>query len=336
MSRLAAVTGRRLGRRSVVALAGLAAGWPLLAHAAKLERPVRIGFIPLGSVSNAYDRSLVDAFRRGLERIGLKEDRDVVLDVVWITTGPDNAVSELLQRGAGLLVTVGTSASLAAKRQSWTVPIVFISVGNPVGIGIAESVSRPGHNATGFSDILASLGGKLVQFAHELDMSSPAVDYLWHTNWADGEARFHNTMQAARTAGLEFRSYGVHDVGEVGDAVAKLKSGGAMNLIVQPSPFTYRERGRLIDAAGKQGLGTVFAFPVAAREGALVAYGPDYLHMHERAAIYVDRILKGTDPADLPIDEAAKLDLVVNLNTARAIGREMPLRLLVGADELVE
>ena len=308
----------------------------MLVHAEKLERPVRIGFVPLGSAANAYDSSLVEAFRRGLARIGLQEGRDIVLDVAWVANGPDNAVAEVLQRRPGLLVTAGTSASLAAKRQTWTIPIVFISVGNPVGIGIAESVSRPGHNATGFSDILASLGGKLVEFAHEVDASSRAVDYLWHTNWADGEARYHNTMQAAEAAGLQFRSQGVRDADGIPDAIAKLKAGGAANLIVQPSPFTYRERVRLIDATGREGLGTVFAFPVAAREGALIAYGPEYLQMHERAAFYVDRILKGAAPADLPIDEAAKLHLVVNLKTAKAVGHEVPLRLLVGADELIE
>jgi putative ABC transport system substrate-binding protein len=331
------MTGPQLRRRSILALfGGVAIAYPLTVHAAPAKGPVRIGFVPLGSPDNAYDQSLVAAFRRSLDRVGLNEPRDIVLDTVWVTAGADKAVAEVLSRGAGLLVTCGTSASVAAQRQTWSIPIVFISVGNPVGIGIADSVSRPGRNATGFSDILSTLGGKLVEFAQELNKPQTAVDYLWHTDWPDGEARFRSTSEAARTAGAEFRSQGIRNVGEIADAVARLKNGGATTLIVQPSPFSYRERGRIIDSAAEQGLGTVFAFPVAAREGALMAYGPDYLHMHDRAAFYVDRILKGAQPGDLPIEEAAKLQLVVNLKTANAIGRDMPLRLLVGADELIE
>jgi putative ABC transport system substrate-binding protein len=333
---LASMTGPQLDRRSIIALCGVAIAWPIAARAAQAKGPVRIGFVPLGSPDNAYDQSLVAAFQHGLERVGLKEPRDIVLDTVWVTGGAEKAVAELLSRGAGLLVTCGTSASVAAQRQSWAIPIVFISVGNPVGIGIADSVSRPGRNATGFSDILSTLGGKLVEFAQELNKPQTAVDYLWHTDWPDGEARYRATAEAARTAGAEFRSQGIRNVGELADAIAKLKNGGATTLIIQPSPFAYRERGRLIDVAAEQGIGTIFAFPVAAREGALMAYGPDYLHMYDRAAFYVDRILKGTQPADLPIEEAAKLRLVVNLKSAKAIGRDMPLRLLMGADELIE
>jgi len=330
------MTGSQFDRRSTIALCGLAIAWPIAARAAQAKGPVRIGFVPLGSPDNAYDQSLVAAFQRGLERVGLKEPGDITLDTVWVTAGAETAVAELLSRGPGLLVTGGTSASVAAQRQTWAIPIVFISVGNPVGIGIADSVSRPGRNATGFSDILSALGGKLVEFAEELNKPQTAVDYLWHTDWADGEARFRATSEAARTAGVEFRSLGIRNIEEIADAVAKLKSGGATTLIIQPSPFSYRERGRLIDVAAGQGVGTIFAFPVAAREGALMGYGPDYLHMHDRAAFYVDRILKGTQPADLPIEEATKLQLVVNLKSARALGRDMPLRLLVGADELIE
>lgn len=329
--------GPQPSRRAILGLlGGIATARPLTARAAQSNGPVRIGFVPLGSPNNAYDQSLVAGFQHGLERVGLKEARDIVLDTVWVTSGADKAVAEVLSRGATLLVTCGTSASVAAQRQSSSIPIVFISVGNPVGIGIADSVSRPGRNATGFSDILSMLGGKLVEFAHEVNKPQMAVDYLWHTDWLDGEARFRATSEAAQTAGVEFRSQGIRGAAEIADAIAKLKDGGAATIIVQPSPFSYRERGRLIEAAAGRGVGTIFAFPVAAREGALMAYGPDYLHMYDRAAFYVDRILKGAKPADLPIEEAAKLQLVVNLKSAKAIGRDMPMRLLIGADELVE
>jgi putative ABC transport system substrate-binding protein len=308
----------------------------LPAQAQASKRPTRIGFVPLGLPSNAYDLSLVEAFRRGLLRLGLTEPEDVVLDIVWTTNGAEQAVTELLQRGVDILITCGTSASVSAKRQTWTIPIVFISVGNPVGIGLAETTARPGHNATGFSDILSELGSKLVGFARELNKPRTIVDYLWFTEWPDGQARFRTTHEAAESVGLDFRSQGIRDIAEASAAIAEMKRNGASTVLIQPSPFTYRERTRLIDLAANRGVGTIFAFPIAAREGAVLAYGPDYTHMYDRAPFYVDRILKGTKPADLPIEEASKLELVVNLKSAKAIELELPLSILIGADELIE
>ena len=316
------MSGPELGRRDLMrALAVTAAtAFSRQAHAQAAKKPLRVGFVPLGSASNTYDQSLVAAFRRGLRRVGLMEDRDVILDVVWVTRGPDAAVAEVLQRGADVLITCGSSASVAARRHTWTIPIVFISVGNPVGIGLAESTSRPGHNATGFSDILAALGGKLVGLTQDLNKPRRDIDYLWHTNWPDGQERFRITQEAALTAGLNFRSRGIAEIAEAQEAISGLKSSGATNLLVQPSPFTYRQRDQLINLAAEHGLGTIFSFPIAAREGALMAYGPDYTHMHDRAPFYLDRILKGAKPADLPIEEASKLELVINLKPPRLSG----------------
>jgi putative ABC transport system substrate-binding protein len=201
---------------------------------------------------------------------------------------------------------------------------------------MAESTARPGQNATGFSDVLSELGGKLVGLAAEFTKHQGSVDYLWYTEWADGRDRLRKTQDAAEASGVKFRSHGISDIGDMKDAIAKIKESGAVTLIIQPSPFTYRERGRLIGLSASYGLGTIFAFPIAAREGALMAYGPDYTHMYDRAPFYLDRILKGAQPADLPIEEASKLDLVLHLNTTKAIGLEMPLLLLIGADELIE
>jgi putative tryptophan/tyrosine transport system substrate-binding protein len=280
--------------------------------------------------------SLVEALRRGLRQVGLIENRDVVLDVRWITGDPDQAVADVIQRGANMLIPCGTSASLAVKRQATTIPIVFISVGNPTGIGLVESLSHPGGNATGFSDILADLGGKQIDLATELQRGRGPVDYFWHPGWADGKHRLQGAEDAAKSIGLTFRSRAIADIADLDDVIAGAKTAGALTLIIQPSPFTYQHRERIVAAAHKQQLPTIFAFPPAAREGALVAYGPDYVHMYRRAPFYVERILKGTKPADLPVEQPTKLELVVNLKTAKALGFEMPISLLVRADELVE
>jgi putative ABC transport system substrate-binding protein len=324
-------------RREFIALLGsAAAAWPLEARAQQDKAPVRLGFLPLGSPSNAYDRSLVEAFREGLRRVGLIENRDAILDVVWISGDPDQAVRQVLQQGAELLIPCGSSASVAAKRQTSTIPIVFLSVGDPMAMGLVESLSHPGRNATGFSDILADLSGKLVDLARETNQPQTTIDYLWHTAWPDGQNRHQATAQAAQAAGMKLRSKGIARIDELDDALAAIKDSGATTLIVQPSPFTYGQRGRIIASAMKKGLGTIFAFPIAAREGSLMAYGPDYLHMYRRAPLYVDRVLKGTKPADLPVEQPSKVEFLVNLQTAKALGIEVPLSLLIRADELLE
>lgn len=324
-------------RREFITALGGAAAWPLAVRAQQHRGPVRLAFIPLGSPSNPYDRSLVEAFQRGLRRVGLIENQDVALDVVWPGDRPDQAVSEALQRGAELLIPCGSSASVAAKRQTSTIPIVFLSVGDPVAVGLVESLSRPGQNATGFSDILAELSGKLVDVTREMIKPHRIIHYLWHTAWPDGQNRYQATEEAVRAAGMQLQPKGIAEISELDAAVAAIKLSGSPAFIVQPSPFTYGHRDRIIASAKKNGLGTILAWPVAAREeGALAGYGPDYVHMYSRAPFYVDRVLKGAKPADLPVEGPSKVEFVVNLQAAKALGIEVPLALLIRADELFE
>jgi putative ABC transport system substrate-binding protein len=323
-------------RDFITLLGGAAAAWPLAAGAQQNSGPIRLGFVPLGSSSNAYDRSLVEAFQQGLRQVGLIEGRDIVLDVAWTNGDPEQAVREVLRRGAELLIPCGSSASVAAHHQTSTIPIVFLSVGDPKAMGLVESLPHPGRNATGFSDILADLSGKLVDLAREMSKPQTTVDYLWYTAWPDGQNRYRASEQAAEAAGLKLRSKGIANISELEDALTAIKQSGSTTIIVQPSPFSYGQRERIIASAMKNGLGTIFAFPVAAREGSLIAYGPDYLHMYRRAPLYVDRVLKGTKPADLPVEQPTKVELLINMQSAKTLGIEMPLSLLVRADELLE
>jgi len=325
-------------REFITLLGGAAAAWPLSARAQQQENPVRIGFLPVGSQSNSYDRSLVEAFRLGLRELGVVENRHVVLDVVWINNEPElpQAVNELTQRGAKLLIPCGTSASVAAKQQVSTIPIVFINVGNPVGVGLVQSLSRPGGNVTGFSDMHADLSGKYVQFASELGKPQEPVNYLWYTGWADGQYRLHATERAAQSLGVNLRSRWIGEISEATDVMAAMTADGAVTLIIQSSPFMFRHRRRIIDSAMDHGLATIYAFPPGARDGAVIAYGPDYGDLYRRAASYVERILKGTKPADLPVEQPTKFELVINLRTARRLGLSVPTSLLSVADEVIE
>jgi putative tryptophan/tyrosine transport system substrate-binding protein len=259
-----------------------------------------------------------------------------MLDIVWSSGDLDVAVNELIQRGIELLVPCGSSASAAASRRRSTIPIVFINVGNPVGLGIVESLSRPGRNVTGFSDVLADLSGKYVELARELGGQQETIDYLWYTEWPDGQRRHDTTEQAAQSLGAQIRSWGIKDVAGLDDAVAAIKKSGASTFIIQPSPFTYTQRARVIDAANKYRLGTIYGFPIAARDGALVAYGPDYVDMYRHAGTYVAKILKGEKPANLPVVEPTKFVMVINRKTAEALALIVPNTMLVAADEVIE
>jgi len=326
-------------REFITLLSGAAAAviLPSAARAQQGKNPVRIGMLPIGLPSNPYDTSLVAAFRRGLRDTGIVENRDVLLDIVWVGGGdPEAAVSDLIKRGAGLLVPCGSSFSVAARRQTSTIPIVFLNVGDPIAMGLVDSLSRPGRNATGFSDLLADLSGKLVGVADELNEPRRTIAYLWHTAWPDGQNRYRATERAAQAAGLQIQSKGIADIDELNSALTALKPSGSAVLIVQPSPLTFEQRGQIIASAMKNGLGTVFGFPVAAREGALLGYGPDYLYMYSRAPFYVESILKGTKPADLPVEQPTKVEVVINMKTANALGLNVPSALSVSATELIE
>ena len=329
----------QLKRREFITLiGGAAAVWALGARAALAQTPIKIGVLPFGSPSNAYDQSLVDAFRSGLRQAGLIEGRDIVLEIVW-TSGSDadtdKAVAELIRGGAALLVPTGSTASVAARRHTSTIPIVFISVGNPVAMGLVENLAHPGGNATGFSDIFSDLSAKLVELGRAVNKQD-TIGYLWHTAWPDGKNRFQATEQAAQLAGVKLQIRGIAESAEIDQALTALKLGGMTTIIVQPSPFTYRERSHIVGTASENGLATIFGFPAAARDGALLSYGPDYLHMNQRAPFYVNQILKGAKPADLPVELPTKINLLVNLKTAKRLGVEVPLSLLIRADELIE
>jgi putative ABC transport system substrate-binding protein len=213
---------------------------------------------------------------------------------------------------------------------------MFLSVGDPIAMGLVESLPHPGRNATGFSDILGDLSGKLVDLAGELIKPQTTIDYLWQTTWPDGQNRYQATERAAQAAGMKLGSRGIGDIAELDSALTAIKQSGSTVLIVQPSPISYGQRGRIIASAMKNGLGTIYAFPIAAREGSLIAYGPDYLQMYRRAPLYVDRILKGTKPADLPVELPTKVEFLINLRVAKTLGIEVPLSLLIRADELLE
>jgi putative ABC transport system substrate-binding protein len=327
-------------RREFIALCGGAGvAWPLAARAQQADKLFRIGYVPLGLPTNASDQLFVEAFRKGLHDVGLVENRDVTIDIAWVANEADysQAIGQLLQRGAMLLVTGGSTATAVAQRHTSNIPIIFAPAGNPVGTNFVASLSHPGGNITGFSDVLADLSGKYVQFGIQLGKPQAPIDYLWHTEWPDGKNRFDATARAAQSFGVELRARGFAHIDDANGVLSTMKkNAGAVAIVVQPSPLTNKYRGRLIELGMTHGLGMIMAWPVAAREGALIGYGPDYADMYRRVGSYVFRIVKGEKPANLPVQEPTKFPLLINTKVAKAIGVDFPPALIVAADEVID
>jgi putative tryptophan/tyrosine transport system substrate-binding protein len=326
-------------RRQFIALiGGAAAAWPLAARAQQSASPPRIGFLPLGSPSNSSDMSLVEAFRKGVSDGGLLEGQDVIVDILWTQNGSDypQEVNELIRRGAAILATAGSSASAIANKQTSTIPIVFINVGNPIGIGLVKNLPHPGGNVTGFSDAVADLSGKYVDIARELGGPQAQIDYLWYTAWEDGQNRSSLTERAAKAAGMTLRSRPLNNIDDLEPQLAAMKSDGATIVIIQPGPFTHRYRKRIFQGATSAGCATIYGFPPVAQDGALIAYGPDAIEMYHAAGQYSARIVKGEKPADLPVQQPTHFQLVINLATAKALGLNLPTTLLARADQVIE
>lgn len=301
--------------------------------------PPLVGFLPLGSPNDAYDVSLVRAFRDGLREAGVLENRDLALEVVWTRGNADELaqlVVKLKQRGARLLVPTGTDNSMGVKRHAPATPVLFISVGNPLGLGLVENLGRPGGHVTGFADNLADLGGKYVQFATEVLKPGAPVHYLWYDGWTDGHHRLQVTERAAQALGVKLQPRAINNIAEIDEAMAGVKKAGAPVVIIQPSPFTFLHRARIVEAGLSHGVATIGAFRPAARAGALIAYGPDYADLNRRAASYLARILRGTKPGDLPVEQPTKFEVLINLKTAKATGIAIPPSLRARADELIE
>jgi putative tryptophan/tyrosine transport system substrate-binding protein len=326
-------------RQFITLIGGAAAAWPIAARAQqRASPPARIGFLPMGSPTNSADLSLVEAFRKGVSDAGLLEGRDAIVDVVWAGNESEYTknIIELIRRGTAVLATAGSSASSLAKRQTSTIPIVFVNVGNPIGIGLVKSLPRPGGNVTGFSDAVADLSGKFVDLAIELGGQRAPIDYLWHTAWEDGQYRLELTETAAQAAGVTLRSRPLTDIADLEPQLVAMKSDGATILIIQPGPFAHRYRKQIFKSATSAGYATIYGIAPAAHDGALIGYGPDLMEMYHGAGEYTARIVKGEKPADLPVQQPTHFQLAINLATAKALGLKLPTTLLARADEVIE
>ena len=298
----------------------------------------RIGYLETSSPSSAR-LQLLEAFRQGLRELGYVEGKNIALVSRFGEGRPDQIqhfAAELVGLKVDVLVTSGTPASQAAKQATRTIPIVMTQLADPVGAGLVASLGRPGGNVTGLTTQDADLGGKRLQLLLEVVPKVSRLAQLIDETSAGTALIAKGTKAAAVAMGVQLQSLGVRNRSELDQAFAAMKGARAGALIVESSSMLFAWRERLAELALRNRLPTMFAQRQYAEAGGLMAYSADFADLYRRAASFVDKILKGAKPAELPIEQPTKFEFVVNLKTATALGLTIPQSLLVRADRTIE
>jgi putative ABC transport system substrate-binding protein len=323
-------------RRTFIMLFGSAAAtWPLASRAQ--PKIPRIGF--MGNSTAALEANLVDAFREGLRELGYEEGRNIAIEYRWADGKYDHfpvLVAELIAAKVDAIVTAGTPAALAVKSATTTVPLVMVAVGDPIGTGLVPSLARPGGNLTGLSSIAPDLEGKRLQLLREV---TPALSHV--AIFINSLNPFHvssmkQARDAAQTMGIKLQLHDIRKSEDLDDAFAAIRKERPDALLILADRVFLHNRERIVDVANEQRLPNVNAYKELVEVGGLMSYGPSYEDMHKRAATYVDKILKGAKPADLPIEQPSKFTFIVNLKAAKTLGVTVPSQLLGLADQLIE
>jgi putative tryptophan/tyrosine transport system substrate-binding protein len=329
----AAAFGGCMKRRTFIA--GLAT-LPLAARAQRTGKPPIIGYI--GANTEAIDRPRVDAFIRRLADLGWTEGRSIVVDVQWSNGDIAHAgeiAAEFAQRPVDLILTAGDGQVVAAKRATTTIPIVFAATGDPVGNGLVASLAYPGGNATGLSLQLTDSVGKRVDLLRDLLPNLHRLGLIGNVANETAGPEWRAALSQAHALGIETIPSGFSRAEEVAPAIEKL-NGRVEALYVCQDPLVGSSIGEINASALKARLPAMFSVREWAERGGLISYGPDLVMMYRRSAEMADKILRGTKPDDIPVEQPTQFDLVINLKTANAIGLKIPDTLLNRADEVIE
>jgi ABC-type uncharacterized transport system substrate-binding protein len=328
-------------RREFITLLGGAAAWPLQVRA-QTARIARIGYLITGALESPETNINRDAFRQGLNELGYIEGRNIVIEYRSadgkIERLPGLA-TELVGLRVDLIVAQATPAGRAAQQATTTIPIVVTAMGDPVRDGLVASLARPGGNITGTTFLGPELVPKRLSFLRELLPTISRVAVLWHPGaFSEPTIRemLNEVAQAARRLGVQLQLVEVRSADEFDHAFTTMVGARAEALFQFPSTLLFNERRRIVDLAARHRLPAMFNAREFVQLGGLIAYGANLAELNRRAAAYVDKILKGAKPSDLPVEQPTKFELFINLKTAKALGLAVPDRLLVGADEVIE
>jgi putative ABC transport system substrate-binding protein len=328
-----------IGRRKFLATLGGAAAWPLAARAQQPALPV-IGFLN-GQSPRAWAARL-DAFRKGLNESGYDEGRNVAIEYRWAEGQPDRLPAlaiDLVQRQVAVIVaTGGNNSAIAAKAATSTIPIVFTTNDDPRKYGLVASFNRPGGNVTGVSWFSAELGPKRLALLHELVPNAKTVALLLNPNNAETARQPAELQEAARTLGLQLVVLNVTTANDIDAAFTTIAQNRIGALVVAGDSFLTNRRDQIIALAAQHAVPAIYGDREMADAGAggLMSYGNSSVDVYRRAGIQTARILKGAKPSHLPVDRATKFELIINLKTARALGLDVPMRLLMQVDEVIE
>jgi putative ABC transport system substrate-binding protein len=327
-------------RREFLGVLGGGAAWPLAARAQQPERTRRIGVL-LAAYTNAdrAGQARIDAFRKGLQRLGWIDDRNIRHDYRW---GDGNAnrgkalAAELVQSAPDAIVVAGDPALAELQRLTKTIPIVFTQVSDSVDSGFVAGLARPGNNITGFQNFEPEMGGKWLGVLREAAPRLRHFGALVVPGTQPHVVFLRAAEAAAASLGVAVTAASVQDVGGIERAVAAFASESDTGLIIFPHPLTISNRALLHTLALRHRLPAIYPYKYFAADGGLLSYGPDQVDQWRGAATYVDRILKGEKPGDLPVQTPTKYEFVINLKSAKALGLDIPPMLLARADEVIE
>jgi ABC-type uncharacterized transport system substrate-binding protein len=327
-------------RREFISLiGGAAAAWPLVVRAQQPERMRRVGLLMGHPEGDAEGQASLVAFQRALQELGWTEGRNIRIDIRWAGAEPDKArtfAKELVGMTPDVIVPSTNLVTAILQQETQTIPIVFVFVGDPVGSGFAASQARPGGNLTGFAIFEPAIGGKWLQILKEIAPQVTRAAVILHPETPVNVGFLRAAEAAAPSLGVKLIALGVHTATEIERAVTGFAAGSNGGLIVAPHAVTQQHRGVIIQLAAQHHLPAIYGPRHFAKSGGLISYGPNPIDPFRQGASYVDLILRGARPADLPVQFPTKYELVVNLRTAETIGLTIPESFLLRADEVIE
>jgi ABC-type uncharacterized transport system substrate-binding protein len=327
-------------REFITLLGGAAAAWPLLARAQQVKRIRRVGMFMGYAENDPEARAYIEAFNNGMKELGWSEGRDIHIDFRWAAGDVNRMGSlakELVEQQPDVIVSNTTPVTAALLRETRTIPVVFVLVSDPVGSGFVAGLSHPGGNATGFINVEASMATKWLELVKETVPSVTKVALLFNPRTAPYFQYYQKPFEAAaRSISVEPLPSPVGDLPEIESVMTMLAREPKGGLVVMTDSFMLINRGPIISLVERYGLTAVYASRSFATSGGLIAYGPNNRDLFRRAPGYVDRILKGEKPSELPVQVPTKFELFINLKTAKAQHLTIPQSILIRADEVIE
>jgi putative tryptophan/tyrosine transport system substrate-binding protein len=326
-------------REFIMLLGGAAAAWPLAARAQQSDRVRRIGVLHSLAAGDTEGQARLTAFVQGLQELGWTDGRNVRIDYRWTAGDPEHArryAAELVALAPDVILAVGGAVVPPLLQATRTVPIVFTQTPDPVGAGFVNSLARPGGNVTGFTTYEYGISAKWLELLKEIAPHVTRAAVIRDAAIASGTGQWGALQSVAPSFGVELSPVNLLDAGEIERAIAAFARSPNSGAIVTASTLAVIHRELIVTLAARHKLPTVYSSRYFVTGGGLISYGPDSIDPHRRAAGYVDRILKGEKPADLPVQAPTKYELVINLRAAKAIGLDVPATLIARADEVIE